>query len=94
MMASSTARTSLLTRVRRALLMSVRRIIWRAAFFADDVLAMERSLLLVKGAVRRLGKGKTEAAGCEKLIGPDFCPGVLDARYSGRPFAGQLIRSL
>lgn len=43
--ASSTERTSVLTRERRALLTSVRVIIWRAAFLADDVLAIVKILL-------------------------------------------------
>ncbi|MND08059.1 hypothetical protein D3C83_304400 [compost metagenome] len=38
--ASSTLRTELLRRVRRVLLTPVRRMVWRAAFFADLVLAM------------------------------------------------------
>src|SRR4029078_4025986 len=48
LIASSTLRTSDFTRVRRPLLTSVRLIIWRAAFFADDVLAMKRSLYCLK----------------------------------------------
>src|SRR6185437_6978072 len=48
LIASSTLRTSDFTRVRRPLLTSVRVIIWRAAFFADDVLAMKRSLYCLK----------------------------------------------
>src|SRR6185437_1046048 len=39
-MASSTLRTALRRRERRALLITVRRAIWRAAFLADFVLAM------------------------------------------------------
>jgi hypothetical protein len=38
--ASSTLRTALRKRVRRALLTTVRRMLWRAAFLADFVLAM------------------------------------------------------
>lgn len=38
--ASSTLRTELLRRVRTVLLTAVRQVVWRAAFFADFVLAM------------------------------------------------------
>jgi hypothetical protein len=38
--ASSTLRTELRRRLRRVLLAAVRRTVWRAAFFADFVLAM------------------------------------------------------
>lgn len=43
--ASSTFLISDRMRVRRALLTSVRRSVWRAAFFADDVLAMCKTFL-------------------------------------------------
>lgn len=43
LIASSTLRTALRRRERRALLMTVRRTLWRAAFLADFVLAMVRN---------------------------------------------------
>jgi hypothetical protein len=71
LIASSTLRTSVFTRERRPLLTSVRRIIWRAAFFADDVLAMDVSLCCFETPLRT-PKGE-ERPRVEKkcLMGPE-----------------------
>src|SRR5690348_9908028 len=70
-MASSTLRTALRRRERRALLITVRRAIWRAAFLADFVLAM---LIEPAASFRMDGTG---AAALE-------APGRLCAAYRGR----------
>lgn len=60
-MASSTRRTSVRIPVRRVLLISVRRIICRAAFFAEDVLAICSTLLeLEMSRRRRRGAGSVD----------------------------------
>jgi hypothetical protein len=52
------------------LLTSVRVIIWRAAFFADDVLAMKRSLYLLKSPPAH-PKGEPRPLVERKSFGPN-----------------------
>ena len=59
-MASSTLRVELRMRLRRALFASVRRTVWRAAFFADLVLAMAKSFGPVFASVARRDKREFE----------------------------------
>jgi hypothetical protein len=64
-------------------------IIWRAAFFADDVLAMKRSLLLFENA-SAIQKGQAGLRVKKNLIGPDVVrPGTVCRGYSRPRIIGQ-----